>query len=391
MNLRLLLALFFTFINPFYVDAQDDSETPFPIDQRCVLEPIQPSDDWTYEGTLLMSGYAGIHAMQADWETPRITAFFSAGEFGEPHAGGQLSPDARWYAVPTGETWVEPSFNQYWMTYGLRLYSTVDNTELNFKLSEYDELLDHNRGYYLTAWTYQAVQWIDNDSLIIGSFLFNSVTDGDVSVEAAPLRVAGFARVSFNISPDWMRAYLYIPGQRLHAIVDISQPEVPIANLEAQAVAWLHDSTGFVAEQRIETVEQLSLFDRNGEFVQRLFSSEGGRLDIRHITAGRNELGWSHDNRYFVFWHIPPQSQPSELLILDMENQRTLNTCLSPVLVSQAVWSPYGNQVAFLMRARENLRVVILDLDTWTAYDVARHSGISGALLPGMIGWRENN
>lgn len=371
--------------------AQENSEIPFPIEEECVTDIVQPSDNWTYQGTLLMSGYAGIHAMQEDWGTPRITAFFNSNELGEPHEGGQLSPDGRWYAVPTGETWVEPSFNRYWMTHGLRIYSTTDNTELNFNLSEYDELLDYNRvGFYLTAWTYQAVRWIDNDNLIVGSFLFNNVTHREITVEPAPISVALTTGIDFEVSPDWMRVYNFnLSEQRGRAIFNPNQPEESVNYFQAQAVAWLHDSSGFVGEQRIDNVEELSLFNRDGEFIQKLFITEGGRLDIRYIASGRNDLGWSPDDRYFAFVHFPPLSQPSELIILDMNRQLALNTCLNTV--SQAVWSPYGNQVAFLMRARENLRVVILDLDTWTAYDVARHSGIGGALPPNMIGWRENN
>ena len=95
-----------------------------------------------------------------------------------------------------------------------------------------------------------------------------------------------------------------------------------------------------------------------------------GRLDIRRWDAGRNDLGWSPDNQYFAFINFPPQSQPAQLIILDRESNKAINTCLSPM--SQPVWSPDGMQVAFLLRARENLRVVILDLESWTAYDVAR-------------------
>ena len=212
MSTGLVLILVLMLIATSSVNADDDPETPWIIEERCVPAPTQPSADWTYSGTLLMSGYAGIHAMHADWETPRITAFFSAGELGEPHEGGQLSPDGRWYAAPVGETWVEPSLNQYWETNGLRIYSTVDDQEFNFDLSEYDDLLDYSRiGFYGTAWTYQAVRWIGNDALIIGSFLFQPFSNENfIAVEEAPIPVALAIFADFEVSPDWTRVYSFI-------------------------------------------------------------------------------------------------------------------------------------------------------------------------------------
>lgn len=60
------------------ISAQPDEPDTFPIEQRCIDAPTQPPDDWTYPGMILMSGYAGIHAMQADWETPRVVAQFTS-------------------------------------------------------------------------------------------------------------------------------------------------------------------------------------------------------------------------------------------------------------------------------------------------------------------------
>lgn len=390
MNLRLVYALILLLLAANVVFADDDPTTPWPIDERCIGYPIQPPDGWTYPGTLLMSGYAGIHAMQADWETPRVVAFFDSGELGEPLEGGQLSPDGSWYAVPIGETWVEPSLNQYWLTNGLRIYSTVDDTVLNFDLSEYDDLLDYSRaGFYGTAWTYQAVRWLNNDELFIGSFLFNPFREAGIDVEVAPIPVALSLGIDFEASPDWTRVYSFIvSGERGEGLFDPEHPDKAIAYLKTEAVAWLHDSSGFIGEQQVEAEEWLSLFDRNGEFIERLFISEGGRLDVHRLVAGRNELGWSPDNRYFAFVHYPPQSQPSQLMIADRQNRVVVNTCLRPA--SQPTWSPDGSQLAVLLRADENLRVTILDLNTWIAYDVARHSGIGGALQPDMIAWRSD-
>ena len=52
-------------------------------------------------------------------------------------------------------------------------------------------------------------------------------------------------------------------------------------------------------------------------------------MDIRRPIAGRNELGWSPDDRYFVFAHHLPRSQPAQLILLDIQDRIAINTCMS--------------------------------------------------------------
>ncbi len=128
----------------------------------------------------------------------------------------------------------------------------------------------------------------------------------------------------------------------------------------------------------------LSLYDREGEFVETLFvGKRNGHIDIRRLDSGRNELGWSSNGRYYAFRYA------QQLMLIDMQEEIVIQTCLP--IVSKPVWSPDGGQVAVLMQARENLKVVIVDIVLWQAYDVARHSGIIGNRgrysRPDMLGW----
>jgi hypothetical protein len=93
--------------------AQDDDTSGWPVAQRCVGEPTAPPAGWTFEGTILMTGYAGIHAVQADWETPRVVVFLNRdwGESDSDLPGGALSPNGRWYASPYGSRVMERSYN----------------------------------------------------------------------------------------------------------------------------------------------------------------------------------------------------------------------------------------------------------------------------------------
>ena len=365
------------------VQANDDPEPPWPIEEHCVPAPTQPPAGWMFEGMLLMSGYAGIHAIQANWETPRIVASFYTNRLGTPINGGQLSPDGRWYAVPIGEIFTERSYNQYWFTNGLRLYSIFDDTELNFELREYNSLLHYGRGY--GAWTYEAVRWIDNNTLLIGPFMFRPF---EQSVQASSLvAIAGIG--DFEVAPDWTRIYGFTSFGSDQGIFDVEAPDEVINLVQADGIAWQPDSSGFIGKQRVDTTEQLVLFTRDGEFIERLFVSEGGRLDIRRPVAGRNDLGWSPDNRHFAFVDRPLFPDMHQLMLLDTENRVVINTCLSSV--SQPIWSPDGTQIAMLLRGRENLRVVILDIQEWVVYDVARHIGMGGVLSPDMIAWRTDD
>ena len=183
------------------VSAQTDEPDTFPIEQQCIDAPTQPPDDWTYPGMILMSGYAGIHAMQADWETPRVVAFLSRDNEGnEPLIGGQLSPNQNWYAVPMGEVFTEISYNVYHFVQGLRLYSVSGNGKaLDFDLNDYQNTYI----YFARAWTYLPIQWRDNESLIVGGIVLYPFIES-VEANLFQLEVVGGAPI---FSPDLTRVF----------------------------------------------------------------------------------------------------------------------------------------------------------------------------------------
>lgn len=52
-----------------------EPDSGWEIIERCVGEPTIPPDDWTFEGTILATGWAGIHGINADWDTPVVQVF----------------------------------------------------------------------------------------------------------------------------------------------------------------------------------------------------------------------------------------------------------------------------------------------------------------------------
>lgn len=348
------------------------TSSTWPVEQRCIPEPVLPPADWSYPGTILMSGYAGIHGIQMDWETPHILAFFRKGFNGhKPILGGQLSSDGHWYAVPMGEVIIEPSFNSYWHIHGVRIYKMSDGEEtIDFNLDEYQDLYR----FYDLAYTYYPVEWLDNSSFVIGRILVHPFTR---KLESARFDSQDGIAIGNYLSPDGTRAYKQ--GQGLY---DFSDPQKQPIQMNLETVSWKRDSSGFIGS----ALGRLSYYSQNGELIEQIFDLNGS-IKFKGRVSSRNDARWSPDDQRFAFNEYSPYSIPN-LYIIDWQDHKIVDTCLSPM--SDLVWSPDGTMLAYLAFARQNLKVIVVDLQFWTAYDVARHSGLYGTLgHPEMVGWRD--
>lgn len=368
------------------VFAQVDAPETFLFEQRCVPEPVQPPDEWTYPGVILMSGYAGIHAMQADWETPHVVAFFNNDAQGNaPMVGGQLSPDQNWYAMPMGQTYQEISYNIYFFIETLHIYSlSGDGVILDFNLGDY---FDIAQIYGYAAWVFFPVQWRDDQSLIIGGLLMHPFT-GEGETSSFDL-VSSFNRPYF--APDLSRAWLFDAGTGSTNVYDPLNWDVPERLLGGiQAVFWRHDSSGFIGfrNRDREVWRGLINYDRDGIELARVLNMETTRISTLPPLSGRTDLQWSRDDRYFAFATFS-SDPPNTIYLVDMQERLVTDTCLEPR--SAVVWSSDGTLFAYLAESGENLNVVVVDTTTWQAYIVARHSGQTPAFgaIPEMVGWRD--
>jgi hypothetical protein len=360
--------------------ADSDPLTTWPIEERCIAEPALPPDDWSYPGTILMSGYAGIHGVQADWETPRVVVFLRRDENGdEPLIGGQLSPDGRWYAVPYGENFTEVSYNEYFFVHSLRLYSTSDDAILSFDLDNYRDIYIYNA----VAWSYMPVLWTDDNALVFGKILLHPF---EHLAKEAPFDWTNSTLLPRYISPDLTLVYgaIWLDSGFIAGVYESTNPEALLVELKGvNGLSWRHDSSGFIAAvtQGEPSWSGLAYYDRNGILVERIFDLGGGSIvGFSSTNPSRNEMPWSPDGQYFAFVQsLYPE--PSRLYIIDWEEQIVIDTCLSSS--SMPVWSPDGAMLAYLAPARRNTRVVVVDMQSWQAYDVARHLGGD------MVGWRE--
>ena len=84
-------------------EATDTPDTGWPIEKRCMGEPIRPPTEWKYEGILFTADNGmysedggGIHAIRQQVPTP----YFVAMNGKDIVYGGALSPDGKWFVVP---------------------------------------------------------------------------------------------------------------------------------------------------------------------------------------------------------------------------------------------------------------------------------------------------
>ena len=352
--------------------AQDDPDF-FPIIENCIPEPTLPPDEWTYDGTILMSGYAGVHGMNAEWETPHVLVLNSRSSKGyEPLPGGALSPDSQWYALPMGETWVEISYNQYAWVHGVRVYKTDGSQDFLEFENRYDFYV-----YSAGAWSYLPIQWVNNESLIMGLihlFPFEN------RAEPALFEIHSYLA---SVSPDLSIVYSgYNDSQGLLYVDDDS-----FVNHQLGNIAWKHDSSGFIGIAKNNNQTVVNYYTRDAELARSIISIDEGEINIKRGVDAHNERRWSSNNTRFVFRWIPPyekrSSEHNRIYLIDFVNEQVIDTCLDSV--NNPIWSPDDKKLAYLERSTSNLNIVVIDLETWQAYIVGKHIGTDSD----MLGWRD--
>ncbi len=364
--------------SPIY--AQEATATPdtgWPIEERCVGAPTKPPKGWSYDGTILMTGYAGIHGVNAKWDTPRVLIFLDDNELW----GGSLSPDGKWYASPYGTRETTETYNTITETHEIHVYNlTQESNPLVIKPAEAITFQQ----------THGSIYWKDNRQFIFGTNDGTNLIDFSTGKKASWNYLDnifdGSDHVKFDFSPDWSRViyYNYDQERRSFAVIRdlIYQTDFEKLNLR-KPVVWKHDSSGFIADisQNLfygkgDLEEGLALYNKNGDVITSIFKAPDGQ------QFGRLNAAWSSDNRYFAFiafdyyadngnWYVSDYARKNTLYIADMQNQKIINTCL-PSGVGLA-WHPNKNQLVFLTPGDGLRDVMIYDLDTYKLYAVAKH------------------
>ncbi|MEO1291114.1 MAG: hypothetical protein AAFV93_25550, partial [Chloroflexota bacterium] len=141
--------------------SQETSDTGWEIIERCVHDPITPPDDWTFDGTILATGWAGIHGINANWDTPRILVFRSDDWL---DILTSFSPDYQWFAVGRGNIDFESCpdcFRHQYQLDSISVYSTVSPGE------QYDFQLNTNFEYSPNPIYNPRIIWYDANHIAL--------------------------------------------------------------------------------------------------------------------------------------------------------------------------------------------------------------------------------
>lgn len=347
----------------------------WPVVEHCLPEVTAPSVDteWTFPGAILLHGWAGIHAVQADWDTPHIAAFINPdARYLQP---ALFSPDQQWVASWTGR--------QYFRgTQTIEIYEGILVSSLEDVSETYFLDLDD-----LPEAEWPQLRWFDNETLLYntedGAAFLDPFTKSVIRENAEWL-----ARPSPDRTRD-IRVILDENNKNQWVVYNVEQgsfyaPFTEYWNTE-QWMVWTPDSQYFMAITRHVDGRggSLTLHDRNGAVVEHIytFSNEQTVYERFHfpfegIRALQTPAAWSNDGRYFAF----TTNTYSAIQIVDMQERQVIDTC-TPMGHSLA-WSPDNTQLAFMLRAnRDQEPVMVLDIESWALHVVAYHAG-------NVIGWR---
>lgn len=363
------IMLLFFIVTP--LAAQDAaSDTGWPIEQRCIGNPTPPPDDWTYDGTILLTGYAGIHGVNAAWDTPRVLTFLNEDNLW----GGALSPDGNWYASPRGNFTITETYNGITEIWEIRVFPVNGQRDTFYSVPFETEFYQYTHGQ---------VYWRDNEHFLYFD-LMNPFT-GEIQSWTQPDYVwDGEPDNRSYFSPDWTRQIYYETGNQYGwRIYDIDNNSILDALVLTPPIAWKPDSSGFVA-----TINDgadipdysLALFDRDGVQGDVIVSAPDREFGLFAID-------WSANGRYLAFITLPLEYYIVEgkaysygyydfdniLYIADTQQKRIIDTCMA--IGEGLSWSPEAgvSQLAMMPPGEGTKDVLILDVEANTLYPIAEH------------------
>lgn len=383
MNVRRSIFVLLFLLCVTTVHAQTD-ET-WSEEQRCLVEPEMPPDDWTYSGTLLLGGAQGILGFNAEWDTRRILAFYPNDTQFLPTP---LSPDGRLWVTFQGDSWCSGTCmgtdrNIFGMTVFDLTSPIPKGYKLEWKFWTHD-MWTHRleeRNVPVLRWTSpsQFIYIKDPDGFYSGTsefpVLFDTMTRGTQPYDNTVYNERPF--YFHRISPDGTRE-IHIEYDFDYQLITIfdTQTQTEIAALPEDieilhyytTEAWSVDSQyflGFTSYWKAETDEAgLLLFDREGQMQGTIVQLVEPWLYLDHL-----EVDWSPDGRYLSLFlddmfNFGEGSTHYLSLLVDLEIRHIYDLCLKTS--AAAAWSQDSKQLALQTTWEGDL--TIFEPATWDWY-----------------------
>jgi hypothetical protein len=359
--MKLIYALVFVVIFANTSMAQEVATPSWAIVERCIPNPVVPDEEWTFEGEILMGGWAGLHAVSAAFNTPYVVHW---------NYNGLLSPDGEWVLHQDVETYVEqltgpgPMGRHHWEYDDIRAENIFTGETRIFPWEAH--IIMTSRPLLIPP---AGPLWLDNTHFVsFYGHYGNEAKVGNLETgEIMDWTGVPLDDIEYSISPDQTRA---ITDGHLYDLSDNSRiSEAPIATRhDLFESIWTKDSSMFVDLLTVEGEEttQLSIFDRDGHLLAAPLTIQDGGF-----TFGT----WSPTNQYFLFgvsyYNVQP-GQTYTTYLLNMREQVIYNLCLDPR--NRGAWSPDGTQFATIL-GRGQQPVVVVEMSEWQPYIVAYHTG----------------
>jgi hypothetical protein len=359
MHSRLLFILLLTLLLPVKLFAEDSQPAPWPVVERCLPAPRPPAKNWSFDGEILMNGWAGIHGVRATRTTPYVV-----------HWGdGLLSPDGQWVLNQKVDEETEQlsgpgPMGRYHFYYGdIIVSSTTSRERLIFPWDAYFSMT--SRPYLFGP---AGPLWLDNHRFAAIYAGVNETRIVDIEtgtiVEWPDVYLDDY-EISF--SPDLTRM---VYNSKLYELPGRKQiQETPVGtDYDFTSGVWAHDSSMFIdfLPGTGDRTKNLTLFNRDGESIATPLTNE-----TRTILLG----SWSPTNQYFefTFWGRDDADTRGHVFILDIPNKQVINLCIDSTIGGWA-WSPDGSKFATVL-GNGQAPVIVTDMQEWQPYIVAYQDG----------------
>lgn len=343
----------FILISTGIVAAEDNNLTPWPIVQRCLPTPITPDKTWSYNGEILMTGWAGIHGVNVRSTVPYVLHWGRGDDLLSPNGQWILSQFVHSITVPlTGGG----PMGIYVTDYGA---ITAENLTTGEKIKfPWQAHTDISSGPYPVPPA--GPIWLDNEHFI-SFYDWNGSKTKEGNLETGEIKDRPDVDLSdyeYSISPDQTRytsfGTLYNRlNNQVMAQIQVGTPYDMVSSV------WAQDSSKFADFTPSENnTITLSIFDRDGNLIAKLFSKTG------YMRLGK----FSSSNNYF--WFTP--EGVNNPYILDMRKKVIYDLCINKS--HSLAWSPDETQFATILGEGQQ-PIIVVDMDTWQPHIVGYHDG----------------